>query len=79
MRLPTLPDVPTFAEAGFADAQVLSWYVIAVRAGTPLWGVCLGASAVKKVYPTAASPRSTLPRYSRARRARASTRSPSSR
>ena len=34
-RLPMLPDVPTFAEAGFADAQVLSWYVIAVRAGTP--------------------------------------------
>jgi tripartite-type tricarboxylate transporter receptor subunit TctC len=34
-RLPSLPDVPTFAEAGFADAQVLSWYVIAVRAGTP--------------------------------------------
>ena len=33
-RLPTLPDVPTFAEAGFADAQVMSWYVIAVRAGT---------------------------------------------
>lgn len=33
-RLDTLPDVPTFAEAGFADAQVMSWYVIAVRAGT---------------------------------------------
>ena len=34
-RLTTLPDVPTFAEAGFADAQVMSWYTIAVRAGTP--------------------------------------------
>lgn len=34
-RLPTLPDVPTFAEAGFADAQVMSWYTIAVRTGTP--------------------------------------------
>jgi tripartite-type tricarboxylate transporter receptor subunit TctC len=34
-RLPTLPDVPTFAEAGFGDAQVMSWYVISVRAGTP--------------------------------------------
>lgn len=34
-RLPTLPDVPTFAEAGFADAQVMSWYTIAIRAGTP--------------------------------------------
>ena len=34
-RLPTLPDVPTFAEAGFGDAQVMSWYTIAIRAGTP--------------------------------------------
>ena len=34
-RLATLPDVPTFAEAGFGDAQVVSWYVIAVRTGTP--------------------------------------------
>jgi tripartite-type tricarboxylate transporter receptor subunit TctC len=34
-RLATLPDVPTFAEAGFANAQVMSWYVIAVRSGTP--------------------------------------------
>ncbi|HEX9327614.1 MAG TPA: tripartite tricarboxylate transporter substrate binding protein, partial [Reyranella sp.] len=29
-RLATLPDVPTFAEAGFVNAQVISWYVIAV-------------------------------------------------
>src|SRR5918993_1314813 len=28
-RLATLPDVATFAEAGFAEAQVISWYVIA--------------------------------------------------
>ena len=34
-RLPQLPAVPTFAEVGFGDAQVTSWYVIAVRAGTP--------------------------------------------
>lgn len=47
-RLPTLPDVPTFAEAGFADAQVMSWYVIAVRAGTPAAVVeRLHASAMK--------------------------------
>ena len=47
-RLSTLPDVPTFAEAGFADAQVMSWYVIAVRAGTPAAIVeRLHASAMK--------------------------------
>ena len=47
-RLPTLPDVPTFAEAGFGDAQVMSWYVIAVRAGTPAAIVeRLHASAMK--------------------------------
>jgi tripartite-type tricarboxylate transporter receptor subunit TctC len=34
-RSKVLPDVPTFAEAGFGDAQVMSWYTIAVRAGTP--------------------------------------------
>jgi tripartite-type tricarboxylate transporter receptor subunit TctC len=47
-RLATLPEVPTFAEAGFADAQVMSWYVIAVRAGTPAAVVeRLHASAMK--------------------------------
>jgi tripartite-type tricarboxylate transporter receptor subunit TctC len=47
-RLATLPAVPTFAEAGFADAQVMSWYVIAVRAGTPSAVVeRLHASAMK--------------------------------
>jgi tripartite-type tricarboxylate transporter receptor subunit TctC len=47
-RLPALPDVPTFAEAGFADAQVLSWDVIALRAGTPAAIVeRLHASAMK--------------------------------
>ena len=40
--------MPTFAEAGFADAQVMSWYVIAVRAGTPAAIVeRLHASAMK--------------------------------
>jgi tripartite-type tricarboxylate transporter receptor subunit TctC len=47
-RLPTLPEVPTFTEAGFADAQVMSWYTIAVRAGTPAAIVeRLHASAMK--------------------------------
>ncbi|CAN5594384.1 tripartite tricarboxylate transporter substrate binding protein [soil metagenome] len=35
-RSKVLPDVPTFAEQGFGEAQVMSWYTIAVRAGTPL-------------------------------------------
>jgi tripartite-type tricarboxylate transporter receptor subunit TctC len=30
-----LPDVPTFTEQGFGEAQVMSWYTIAMRAGTP--------------------------------------------
>ncbi|UYN95081.1 MAG: tripartite tricarboxylate transporter substrate binding protein [Enhydrobacter sp.] len=34
-RSKVLPDVPTFAEQGFGDAQVMSWYTIAVRSGTP--------------------------------------------
>ncbi len=34
-RSKALPDVPTFAEQGFGEAQVMSWYTIAVRAGTP--------------------------------------------
>jgi len=34
-RSKLLPDVPTFTEQGFADAEVMSWYTIAVRAGTP--------------------------------------------
>ena len=47
-RLPTLPDVPTFAEAGISDAQVMSGDVIAVRAGTPAAIVeRLHASAMK--------------------------------
>jgi tripartite-type tricarboxylate transporter receptor subunit TctC len=52
-RLPALPDVPTFAEAGFADAQVLSWDVIAVRAGTATPIVeRLHASAMKALQDT---------------------------
>jgi len=27
--------VPTFSEQGFGEAQVMSWYTIALRAGTP--------------------------------------------
>lgn len=42
-----LPDVPTFAEQGFGDAQVMSWYTIAVRAGTP-------AAVVTRIHDAAA-------------------------
>ena len=59
-RLATLPDVPTFAEAGFADAQVVSWYVIAVRAGTPAPIVeRLHASALKALQDPATRDRLT--------------------
>jgi tripartite-type tricarboxylate transporter receptor subunit TctC len=34
-RSDVLPDVPTFTEQGFGEAEVMSWYTIAVRAGTP--------------------------------------------
>lgn len=34
-RLPDLPDVPTMAEAGYPDFEVLSWNGIFVPAGTP--------------------------------------------
>lgn len=34
-RASQFPDVPTFAEAGYADAQVVSWYAILVPAKTP--------------------------------------------
>lgn len=34
-RSKILPDVPTFTEQGFGEAEVMSWYTIAVRAGTP--------------------------------------------
>ncbi|MGE4339040.1 MAG: Bug family tripartite tricarboxylate transporter substrate binding protein [Pigmentiphaga sp.] len=34
-RLKELPDIPTFAEAGFSDAEVVSWYTIVAPAGTP--------------------------------------------
>jgi tripartite-type tricarboxylate transporter receptor subunit TctC len=34
-RLPYLPDVPTAREAGIANYEVTTWYVLAVPAGTP--------------------------------------------
>ena len=34
-RVPTLPDVPTMAEAGYPDIEGVSWFAVAVPAGTP--------------------------------------------
>ncbi|MGN1290965.1 MAG: tripartite tricarboxylate transporter substrate-binding protein, partial [Bradyrhizobium sp.] len=34
-RWPNLPDVPTIAEAGFAEAAYVPWYGIYVPAATP--------------------------------------------
>lgn len=34
-RLPSLPDVPTLAEAGYPDANVVPWYGYVVHAATP--------------------------------------------
>jgi tripartite-type tricarboxylate transporter receptor subunit TctC len=34
-RVPTFPQVPTLAEAGFPDMQVETWYGVMAPAGTP--------------------------------------------
>jgi tripartite-type tricarboxylate transporter receptor subunit TctC len=34
-RLPSIPDVPTAAEAGYPDLRASSWYVMQAPAGTP--------------------------------------------
>lgn len=34
-RVPTLPDVPTFAEQGYPDAVTATWFGLIVRSGTP--------------------------------------------
>jgi tripartite-type tricarboxylate transporter receptor subunit TctC len=34
-RYPALPDVPTVAESGVPDFQVMSWYGLVFPAGTP--------------------------------------------
>jgi tripartite-type tricarboxylate transporter receptor subunit TctC len=34
-RVPTLPDVPTMAEAGYAEVEGESWFAVAVPSGTP--------------------------------------------
>lgn len=62
-RSPALPDVPTFGEQGYGEAQVTSWYTIAVRAGTP-------ADVVRRIHEAAAKVTATA--ETRERLARAS-------
>jgi tripartite-type tricarboxylate transporter receptor subunit TctC len=44
-----LPDVPTFAKAGFADFDVQTWHMILAPAGTPAPAVTLLNAAVNRV------------------------------
>lgn len=47
-RSPQLPDVPTIAEAGFADATALSWYGLHAPAGTPAAVIARLSDAMKQ-------------------------------
>jgi tripartite-type tricarboxylate transporter receptor subunit TctC len=47
-RLPSLPDVPTFAEAGMPDFEVSSWFGLLAPAGTPTDVVAKIIADVKK-------------------------------
>ena len=51
-RLPSLPDVPTVAEAGFPDLIVSSWFAIYAPAKTPKPVIDKLASAVEKIMAT---------------------------
>lgn len=48
-RWPTLPDVPTMAEAGFKDFVVTSWAAVVVPSGTPRSIIDKLASAFREV------------------------------
>lgn len=48
-RWPTMPDVPTMAEAGFKDFVVTSWAAYVVPAGTPRGIIDKLAAAQKKI------------------------------
>jgi tripartite-type tricarboxylate transporter receptor subunit TctC len=48
-RWPTLPEVPTFAEAGMADFSVPSWGAFAFPTGTPAAAVAKLAAAVRDI------------------------------
>ena len=49
-RLPTLPDIPTMREAGFAGIELDAWFGLVAPAGTPAPAVArLNAAAVKVI------------------------------
>jgi len=51
-RLPSLPDVPTVAEAGFPDLIVSSWFAMYAPAGTPKEVVAKLSSTVETIMKT---------------------------
>ena len=48
-RSTTMPDVPTFAEAGFKDIEISQWFALYARAGTPQTAIDLMNAAAKAV------------------------------
>jgi tripartite-type tricarboxylate transporter receptor subunit TctC len=48
-RSTTMPDVPTFAEAGFKDIEISQWFALFTRAGTPKETIDLMNAAAKNV------------------------------
>ncbi|ARP97255.1 ABC transporter substrate-binding protein [Bordetella genomosp. 13] len=51
-RLPSLPDVPTAAQAGYPDLQVSSWFAMYAPAGTPPEVVNKLAGEIEKIMKT---------------------------
>ncbi|RFP75508.1 MULTISPECIES: tripartite tricarboxylate transporter substrate binding protein [Hydrogenophaga] len=47
-RVSEIPDVPTLKEAGFPEAQVLSWYAMVAPAGTPDEAVAVANKALNQ-------------------------------
>ena len=49
-RSPTLPDVPTMAEAGLPNFEITAWHGIAVRSGTPAPAIAKLNSVVNQIF-----------------------------
>ena len=48
-RSSVMPDVPTFAEAGYKDLEISQWFALYARAGTPKESIELMNAATKRV------------------------------